>query len=168
MGATPPRQLWPRLSNLFREQHVAGGLSSLAGLARPAILDVAFNVGPASGNVTPTFVATTDSPGREEVGLLGPVTLRLSLQRLASLVVTADAATLVTEAKAVGGLKKPDRWAPFDNQAQVIVTNLNANWYVCGWVYVPLWYVKRAVFDALRDELQGLLPEPASQAKGWV
>jgi hypothetical protein len=163
-----PRLLWPRLSQILREQSTAADLGSLAGLVRPAWLDVPFNVGVASGSITPNFAATAPMPGREEIGLLGPVTVRLSLQRVVTVTVQTDAALLLTEQNAVGGLKKSGGWAPFDSQAFVAISNPSSSFYVVGWVYAPLWYMRRALFDALKRELRALLPAPDAEATGVV
>lgn len=163
-----PRLLWPRLSQILQSQDSAASLGSLAGLVRPAVLDAPFNVGVASGSITPTFAASAPMPGREEIGLLGPVTVRLSLQRVVTIVVQTDSGPLLTEQNAVAGLKKPAAWTPFDSQAQVVVSNPSASFYVIGWIYAPLWYMKRALFDALQSELRALLPAPNSEATGIV
>jgi len=166
LPAGPP--VWPRLADFLRDQDVGASLGTLAGLVRPAIFDKPFNVGPVSGSVTPTFYAQADPPGREEIGLLGPVTVRLSMQRLVSVTIMADASTLLAEQISVGGLKKPGGWTPFDSQVRVTITNPSANFYVVGQVYAPLWYVKRVMFDALREELRALLPSPNAEATGVV
>jgi len=159
-----PRQLWPRLATILQDQAGAANLGSLAGLVRPALLDVAFNVGTASGAVAPDFVARADTPGGLEIGLLGPVTVRLSLQRVVTVSVQVDAARLVQEQFAVGGLKKPAGWTPFDVQASVSVHNPSTNFYVMGWIWAPVFYMKRALFDALKHELQDVLPDQGAEA----
>lgn len=161
-AAPPPLSIlpatWPRLLQVLRDQDTAASLGTLAGLVRPAVLDTAFNVGTASGSVAPSFSVTAPTPGREEIGLLGPVTVRLSLQRVVTITVQTDAGPLLSEQNAVAGLKKPAGWTPFDTQAQVSVSNPSSTFYVVGWVFAPLWYMKRTLFDRLQQELRSLLP----------
>jgi hypothetical protein len=168
MRPRPPAPPSPRLALLLSTQAEASSLGTLAGLVRPLVLDKTFNVGPASGAVGPVFVATADVPGREEIGLLGPVTVRLSAQRLVTISIQTDSAPLVNEQRASGGLKLVAGWAPFDTQAAVSVTNPSASFYVVGQVYAPVWYMRRSLFDAIQRELRLVLPPTNAEATGVV
>jgi hypothetical protein len=168
LASAPVLPLSPPLALQLETAATLGGLGSLATLARPALVTVTFNVGVASGSIGPSIAIGPSIPGREEIGLMGPVTVRLSLQRIVTITVQTDAGLLMTEQFASGGLKVPAGWYPFDRQAQVTIFNPSTSFYVCGQLVVPVWYVKRALWDVMRAELRQYLPPADALATGMV
>ena len=145
------------LACMASDQSSTAGRYGLAGLARPFVLTQGFNVGPASGAIAPAVTVNAPEPGQDEVGLLGPVTVRLSLQRLVSITIEADNGQVIAEQKALGGLKRPGDWFAFTTLAGVVISNPSTSFYVVGSVVAPIWYLVRPQYDALRSALGGEL-----------
>lgn len=134
-----------------------GGLATLAGMGRPFVVDQPFVVGSVSGAITQTFSAATPSPQRSEIGLVGPVSVSLSAQRICAVSVLADSGAIVQEQAASGGVKWGGEWYLFRTQAEVVVQNLNANFYVAGQVMFVAWYLRDELAARIRRVLHEVL-----------
>lgn len=147
----------PHLAEVLGDVATTASLARFAGMARPAMVDGPFVVGTASGAILPTFTAAADRPARDEVGLMGPVSVSLSLQRLCTVTVQVDTGSVVQEASAIGGLKRLADWYPFESGASVTVTNLSSNFYVAGLVIFPVWYLRAGLAERIRQALRDVL-----------
>lgn len=147
----------PHLADLLGDAGNAASLARFAGLARSATVDEPFVVGTASGAIKPTFTASADQPGRRELGLMGPVSLSLSLQRLCTVSVQADEGSVLQEQSGIGGMKRLGDWYPFQSGASVTVTNPSGTFYVTGAVLFPVWYLQGRLADRISAALSEVL-----------
>ena len=153
MIAPPPPAidlLW-----LLRDPETTAGLAGFASMARRHTVDVPFVAGVATGSVTPTVTVKVPKPRANEVGLLIQLTVRLSVQRLVNLTVTADNGDQVlSEQPAIGGVKKlSGQWLAFQGTPQVVIYNPSASFYCAGQVYAPVIYLDKALYASMQAVL---------------
>lgn len=144
----------PELVELLGDAATVASLASFAGLGRSAIVAAPFVVGAISGAIQPSFTASADKPTGGQIGLLGPVSVRLSLQRLCTVTIQTDSGQATQEVPAIGGPKRPSDWYPFSTQASVTVTNQSSNFYVAGLIHFPVYYLDLQLAERIRTAIR--------------